>query len=118
VALSYLAERAPFPVDVTVPQERFPPAVEAAIYFVCSETLANTTKHAKASRVTIRITRTAGRLTVEVSDDGIGGADFSAGSGLRGLGDRVEALGGHLRLESPVGIGTRILAEIPFGGHS
>jgi signal transduction histidine kinase len=118
VALSYLAERAPFPVDVTVPQERFPPAVEAAIYFVCSETLANTTKHAKASRVTIRITRTAGRLTVEVSDDGIGGADFSAGSGLRGLGDRVEALGGHLRLESPVGIGTRILAEIPFGSHS
>jgi signal transduction histidine kinase len=108
-----LAERAPFPVDVTVPPERFPPATEAAIYFVCSEALANAAKHANASRVTIHVTRTAGRLTLEVSDDGIGGAELAAGSGLRGLRDRVETLGGHLQLESPAGSGTRILAELP-----
>ncbi len=113
LALSDLAERAPFLVDVTVPPERLPPAVEAAIYFVCSEALANVAKHANASRATIHVTRTAGRLTLEVSDDGIGGAELAAGSGLRGLSDRVETLGGHLRLESPAGSGTRILAELP-----
>jgi signal transduction histidine kinase len=113
IALLSLAERAPFPVDVTVPPERFPPATEAAIYFVCSEALANAAKHANASRVTIHVTRTAGRLTLEVSDDGIGGAELAAGSGLRGLRDRVETLGGHLQLESPAGSGTRILAELP-----
>ncbi len=113
VALSFLGEHAPFKVDVTVPPGRFPPAVEAAIYFVCSEALANAAKHANASRVTIHVTRTPGRLAVEVSDDGVGGADRAAGSGLRGLGDRVGALSGHLRFESPPGMGTRILAEIP-----
>jgi signal transduction histidine kinase len=113
VALSFLAEHAPFRVDVTVPPGRFPPAVEAATYFVCSEALANAAKHASASRVTIHVTRTPGRLAVAVSDDGVGGADPAAGSGLRGLGDRVGALGGRLRFESPSGMGTRILAELP-----
>lgn len=116
-ALSSLAERAPFRVEVTVPRERFPPAVEAAIYFVCSEALANAAKHADASRVTINVIRSPGRLAVEVSDDGIGGADLAAGSGLRGLNDRVEALGGLLRMQSPPGMGTRIVAEIPCESH-
>jgi len=118
IALSSLAKGAPFPVDVTVPPERFPPAIEAAIYFVCSEALANAAKHANASRVTIRVTRSADRLAVEVSDDGIGGADLAAGSGLRGLSDRVAALGGGLRCVSPFGMGTRILAELPCESHS
>ncbi len=116
VALWSIAERAPFTVDVTVPRGRFPPAVEAAIYFVCSEALANVAKYANASRVTINVMRSPGRLAVEVSDDGIGGADLAAGSGLRGLGDRLEALGGQLRVESPLGIGTRILGELPCEG--
>jgi signal transduction histidine kinase len=113
-ALSSLAEHAPFRVEVTVPPERFPPAVEAAIYFVCSEALANVAKHANASRVTINVMRSPGRMALEVSDDGIGGADLAAGSGLRGLSDRVGALGGRLRFESPPGMGTGILAELPF----
>jgi signal transduction histidine kinase len=113
VALSLLAERAPGSVNVTVPPGRFPPALESAVYFVCSEALANVAKYAAASRVIIRVTRPPGLLVVEISDDGIGGADPVAGSGLRGQADRVEALGGRLVFESPLGMGTRILAEIP-----
>jgi signal transduction histidine kinase len=108
-----LAERSPITVEVAVPATRFPPAVEAAAYFICAESLANVAKHAEASQVHIGITQENGRLRVVVADDGAGGADPSRGSGLRGLCDRVEALGGSLTVESPPGGGTRVLAELP-----
>ena len=113
-ALEELAERSPVPVDVIVTAERFPPAVEVAAYFVCSEALANVGKYAEASSATVSITTNDGRLLVDVADDGVGGADPSRGSGLRGLADRVEALGGRLRVSSVVGHGTRVFAELPL----
>jgi signal transduction histidine kinase len=112
-AVQELAGRTPFPVDVSVSGTRFPPAVEAAAYFVCSESLANVAKYARASHVQIAITREGGRLVVSVSDDGIGGADPSTGSGLRGLGDRIATLGGRLTVASPLDGGTRVAAELP-----
>jgi signal transduction histidine kinase len=114
-AVFELAGRSPVTVEVAVPTARFPPAVEAAAYFVCAESLTNATKHSEASRVHVGITQENGRLTVIVSDDGIGGADPSRSSGLRGLADRVEALGGSLAVESPPGGGTRVIAELPCG---
>jgi signal transduction histidine kinase len=110
-----LAERSPVTVEVAVPATRFPPAVESAAYFICAESLTNVAKHAEASRVHIDITQENGQLTVVVVDDGIGGADPSRGSGLRGLCDRVEALGGSLAVDSPPGGGTRVRAELPCG---
>jgi hypothetical protein len=115
-ALRELAERSPLPVEMAAPSDRFPAPIEAAAYFICSEALANVAKYGRASRVEVRVVREDRRLTVEVSDDGVGGADPSAGSGLRGLADRVEALGGRLRVESPPGSGTRLLAELPIEG--
>jgi signal transduction histidine kinase len=112
-ALRELAERSPFPVELVVSSKRSRGPVEAAAYFVCSEGLANVAKYASASRVRIRVAREDERLIVEVADDGVGGADPSVGSGLRGLADRVEALGGRLGVESPLGRGTRLLAELP-----
>src|SRR6516162_6507968 len=108
-----LAERFPIPVDVAAPPGRFPPAIEVAAYFVCSESLTNVAKHAGASRSDIRIEHANGRLTVMVTDDGIGGADPSRSSGLQGLADRIEALGGSLAVDSPPGSGTRVTAELP-----
>jgi signal transduction histidine kinase len=87
-------------------------------YFVCAEALANVAKHAAASRVTVAITAGDGRLRVEIADDGAGGADPGRGSGLRGLADRVETIGGTLLVESTSGHGTRLAAEIPFGGEA
>jgi signal transduction histidine kinase len=110
-----LAERSPIPVVVAVPPGRFPPGIEAAAYFVCAESLTNVAKHAEASQVHIGITQEGGQLTVVVADDGIGGADPSRSSGLRGLADRVEALGGRLAVDSPPGGGTRVIAELPCG---
>jgi signal transduction histidine kinase len=112
-----LAERSPVRVEIEVggPVTRFPAAIEAAAYFVCAESLTNIAKHAEASRVHVGITPENGRLRIVVADDGIGGADPSRSSGLRGLRDRVEALGGSLIVESPVGGGTRVLAELPCG---
>jgi signal transduction histidine kinase len=112
-ALAELGEHSPVPVQVRVSAERLPPAVEAAVYFVCSEALANVAKHAQASHAAVRVERRAGLVVVQVEDDGVGGAD-PAGSGLRGLADRVEALRGRLRVESPPGGGTRLVAEIPL----
>jgi hypothetical protein len=114
-ALHELADRSPVPVEIAATPERFPESVEAAGYFVCSEALANVAKHADATQVRARVTRKDRRLTVEVVDDGAGGADPSAGSGLRGLADRVEALGGRLLIQSPSGTGTRLVAELPIG---
>jgi signal transduction histidine kinase len=115
-ALGSQAERSPIPVELVVPDRRLPDEVEAAVYFVCSEALANVAKYAAASRVAIAVTEHGGRLLVEVTDDGVGGADIGRGTGLRGLADRVEALGGILRLESPPGRGTRLAVELPLDG--
>jgi signal transduction histidine kinase len=113
-ALATLADRAPLPVEVDgLPVQRFPGQVEAAAYYVVSEALANVAKYADASSVTVKVGREDGRAVVEVADDGVGGANPRLGSGLYGLTDRIEALEGHLRIESLPGEGTVIRAEIP-----
>ena len=112
-ALETLAARSPVPVTVDATEDRLPPEVEGAAYFVASEALANVIKHAHASRAAIRATRSEGALVIEVEDDGVGGAASQNGSGLRGLADRVEALGGRLTVESAPGAGTRVVGEIP-----
>jgi signal transduction histidine kinase len=117
-ALASLAEQAPIPVEVAAPDAKLPPEVEAVAYFLCSEALANVAKHASASRVSLSVTTGDGRVRIEVEDDGLGGADPARGTGLRGLVDRVEALGGTFNLESPAGAGTRLAAEIPLGGEA
>jgi signal transduction histidine kinase len=113
-ALAALGERSPVPVDVAAPGEHLPAEIEAAAYFVCSEALANVAKYAAASHAAVSVRTENGRVLVEVADDGRGGAAMGGGSGLRGLADRVEALGGTLRLDSPPGGGTRIAAELPL----
>jgi signal transduction histidine kinase len=114
VALESLAARATVPVQLEIGLPTRPPEpVEVAAYFFVSESLANVAKYAHASRATVRIERENGHLVVEVTDDGVGGADDTRGSGIRGLADRVETLGGRLLVLSPVGGGTRISAEIP-----
>jgi signal transduction histidine kinase len=113
-ALESLAERSPVPTTVEASAvEDLPGAVEATAYFVVSEALANVAKYAEAHKVTVRATRREGTLVVEVRDDGVGGADPAAGSGLRGLADRVAALDGRLLIDSPAGDGTGVVAEIP-----
>ena len=94
------------------PPGRFDDVVESTLFFVCSEALANVAKHAGASRARVEIAGGNGRLVAEISDDGGGGADPAHGSGLRGLADRVEALGGELVVESPPGRGTKVRAEV------
>jgi signal transduction histidine kinase len=116
-ALASLARRSPVPVELTVPAVRLPAEVEGAAYFICSEALANVAKYASASRVVVRVTADDRAALVEIVDDGVGGADPAQGSGLRGLADRAEALGGALRLESPPGGGTRLSAELPLRGE-
>jgi PAS domain S-box-containing protein len=114
-ALEALALRAPIPVDLeALPDRPLSEQTEAAAYYIVAEALANIHKHANARRVTVRATTDDECLTVEVVDDGAGGAD-GEGGGLRGLADRVEALGGRLVLDSPAGAGTCLLAEIPYG---
>jgi PAS domain S-box-containing protein len=113
-AIEALAARTPVPVRWAIElEERLPEPVEAAAYYVVAEALTNAAKHARASEVSVRIARTNGLAQIEVADDGVGGAAADGGSGLRGLADRVEALGGHLRLDSPIGSGTTVHAEIP-----
>jgi signal transduction histidine kinase len=113
-ALSRLAARSAVTVELDVAPLTIPPAAEAATYFMCSEALTNVVKYSSASRVAIQIARTDGRLEVDVADDGIGGADPARGSGLRGLADRLEALGGTLRVDSRPGCGTQLSAVIPL----
>ena len=113
-ALDALLSRAPIPVDITeLPEGRLPADIEAAAYYVVAEAIANVGKYAHASGATVSISRSNGAATVSVSDDGVGGADPAGGSGLRGLAARVEALNGHLDVDSPPGRGTRIRAKIP-----
>ena len=93
--------------------ERLPGPVESAAYFVVSEALTNVAKYAQATQATVAVRRANGSVTVEVTDDGVGGADATGGSGLRGLADRLAALDGTLVLDSPAGHGTRLRARIP-----
>jgi signal transduction histidine kinase len=116
VALQSLAARAPVPVRLTVElDDRLPESIEVAAYYVVCESLANIGKHAHATAATIGVARADGVIVVEVGDDGVGGADADRGTGLRGLADRVEALGGRLRVRTASGSGTQVLAEIPCG---
>jgi signal transduction histidine kinase len=116
VALESLAAGAAVPVLLTVELEgRVNERLEVAAYYVVSESLANIGKHAEASSATVGVVRANGNLVVEIVDDGVGGADSEAGTGLRGLADRVEALGGRLRVWTPRGGGTRVRAEMPCG---
>jgi signal transduction histidine kinase len=116
-AIRALAERSPVPVDLELAAPRaLPPDVERAVYYVCSEGLANVAKYARATHARVAIRPSAGSLRIEVVDDGCGGADVGRGSGLRGLADRVETLGGELAVESQPGAGTRLVAELPLTG--
>ena len=113
-AIESLATRMPIPLRIeAVPEERLPSEIEAAAYFVVCEAVTNAVKHARATRVLVDARRSDGKLVVAVEDDGIGGADESAGTGLRGLVDRVEAHGGTLRVDSAPGKGTRVVGELP-----
>jgi signal transduction histidine kinase len=115
-ALDSLADRSSVAASVLArPERRLSPAVEATAYFVVSEALANVAKYASATRATVTAECPGDSLRVEIADDGVGGADPSGGSGLRGLADRVAALGGSLSVVSPRGGGTRVVAEIPLG---
>ena len=115
-ALTALTEHAPLPVQIArIPAERLPEAVEVAIYYLVAEAITNVAKYAQASRATVTVERPNGdgHVTVAVEDDGVGGADPETGTGLVGLADRIEALGGRLDIDSPPGRGTRLIAEIP-----
>jgi PAS domain S-box-containing protein len=114
-ALRGVAGRAPLSVEIeTVPEERLPEPVEVAAYYLVSEALVNVAKYAHASVATVAVSRVGDRAIVEVTDDGIGGADLTRGSGLRGLADRIGALGGALDIDSPQGGGTTVHATIPW----
>jgi signal transduction histidine kinase len=116
-ALGALVARSTVPVELELePPEKLTAETERTVYFVCSEGLANVAKYANASRARVTLVAVGGRLRVEVADDGRGGADPAGGTGLRGLADRVEALGGKLVIDSPHGAGTRIMAELPLTG--
>jgi signal transduction histidine kinase len=114
VAVESLVARVSVPVRLAIDVDgRLPERVEVAAYYVISESLANVVKHAQAARARVSVAKSSGAVVVEVVDDGVGGADTEGGSGLRGLADRVEALGGRLRIWTPLGGGTRVQAEIP-----
>jgi len=115
-AVEDLAYASPVPVRVTSRvNSRLDEPVEAAAYYVVAEALANVTKHARASTVAVVLEHEPGQLRLAITDDGVGGADPSRGSGLNGLADRVQALGGGLELRSEVGSGTRVSVVIPCG---
>ncbi len=114
-AVAAVAQRAPLPVELEIDEgERPSDAVEVAAYFVVSEALTNVAKYAAATEARVEVRRLGDRLVVVVSDDGAGGADMRGGSGLRGLEDRVEALGGRLHVQSLPGEGTSVRADLPL----
>jgi signal transduction histidine kinase len=114
VALESLAATSAVPVELKVTFEgRVDEPLEVAAYYVVSESLTNVAKHACAGSASVEVVRLDGKLVIEVIDDGVGGADTERGTGLRGLADRVEALGGRLRIWTPRGGGTRVRAELP-----
>jgi signal transduction histidine kinase len=112
-AVRTLAQRSPVPVEVDAGDERLPAPIETAAYYVVAEALANVVKYAQASKATVYVGRDNGVVRIDIRDDGVGGADARGGTGLRGLADRVGALNGRLRVDSPAGAGTRVAAEIP-----
>jgi len=112
-AIPALAARAPVPVTVVNEIEgRLPASVEAAVYYIVAESLTNVAKYAAATEVTVRATCVDGVVRIEVVDDGVGGANVAGGTGLRGLADRIEALGGRFGIDSEPGAGTRVWAEV------
>jgi signal transduction histidine kinase len=113
VALAGLAERSPVRIELTTPNARFPVELEVAAWFTCVEAVANAMKHAQPSLLTISVRRRPGQLVIVVADDGCGGAD-PEGVGLRGLADRLEALGGRLTVDSVAGRGTAVTAQLPL----
>jgi PAS domain S-box-containing protein len=113
-AIRVVSDRAPVPVELSIPTDRYPETVESTAYYVVVEALTNVAKYAQASSAAVRITRSDSRLVVEVEDDGVGGADATEGSGLHGLADRVAALDGRFEVDSEPGAGTRVRAEIPL----
>jgi signal transduction histidine kinase len=117
-ALEGMAQRSPIPVRLHVPADRCDPTAEITAYFVVSEALANAHKHADATLIDVRVAASRDGLRVEVADDGRGNADERAGSGLQGLRDRVEAMGGSFEVDSRAGRGTRIVALLPGGGEA
>jgi signal transduction histidine kinase len=115
VALKTLARRSPVPVELDVQAEaRLPEPIEVAAYYVVSEALTNAAKYARASVVRVAVEAGGRLLWIAVRDDGVGGADPARGSGLLGLKDRAEAIGGTLSLQSPRGKGTTLIAELPL----
>jgi len=114
-AAAALAARSPLPVEVAVGDERYLPHVEVAAYFFIAEALTNVIKHAQATHAELTVQRRDGDLLIDVRDDGVGGAD-DAGSGIRGLRDRIEALGGQMQIASPPGHGTHLHATIEHPG--
>ena len=114
-ALAALARDAPVPVELAVSVSGAAPETAACAYFVCAEALANVAKYASASQVTVSARSDSRGVRVEVEDDGVGGADPARGTGLQGLADRVETIGGILTVDSPPGRGTRVVAVIPLG---
>ncbi|MDT4924225.1 MAG: hypothetical protein QOG01_1938, partial [Pseudonocardiales bacterium] len=114
-ALRTLARRSAIPVELDLGTDtRLPEPIEVAVYFVASEAMANTAKHAHASRIDVALATVNSSLVLSIRDDGIGGADPTGGSGLVGLADRVEALGGSVEVRSRPGRGTHITAELPL----
>lgn len=114
-AVRSLADRAAIPISVSAGDERYPPAIETAAYFVVAEALSNIAKHAAADSATVTLARQDGRLLLEIRDDGCGGAVATSGGGLLGLADRVAAAGGNLTLASEPGAGTTLHVELPCG---
>jgi signal transduction histidine kinase len=116
-AVEDLVDRMPLPTNLVMVdvEEPLSPTVGSTAYFVVAEALANAVKHAGASTLSVRLERTGSQLLIEVVDDGVGGAASGAGAGLRGLLDRVDVLGGQLAIDSPLGHGTRLVAELPCG---
>jgi signal transduction histidine kinase len=113
-ALASLTASASVPVDLRVSAEELSEPVATAAYFLVAECIANAVRHASAQTVSVRVDCAFDRLEIVVDDDGVGGADVSAGTGLRGLADRLDVLGGRLELHSPPGQGTRVSAAIPL----
>jgi signal transduction histidine kinase len=114
-ALRMLARRSTIPVELDVSMDtRLPEPVEVAAYYVASEALANATKHAHASRIEVSLATRNGSLLLSIRDDGVGGVNPARGSGLVGLADRVEALGGSIHVNSAAGAGTHITADLPL----
>jgi signal transduction histidine kinase len=116
--LRALASRTPLPVEIEAHFEELPAEVRMAVYYLCAEALSNVSKHAEAERAHVRVRKDGHRLTVEIEDDGVGGADMTRGTGLAGMRDRLEAIGGSLTVASPPNGGTRLVADIPLGGEA